>query len=130
MGRGRGRRRGKKESKTIDDSTNGEDEKLPTRQRGRPQKQVNNGVEEEDEFEKIEDDAKSLVFSKLAKNQAATENGNKRKVNESMESFKEENDNGTETYGADSIKYVGSRELGSRRKNKPRRAAEVGVECV
>ncbi|XP_073306751.1 uncharacterized protein [Primulina huaijiensis] len=134
MGRGRGK--GKKQSvfATTDDNKSGEDEKLAMRRRGRQQIQVNDSVQEEDEFGKIEEDAKRLVFNKLAKHQDATENGKKRKrpsqVKDIMEPFKEENCNGTETNGTDSIKSVGYRPIGSRRKNKPRRAAEVGVECL
>ncbi|XP_073155615.1 uncharacterized protein [Henckelia pumila] len=138
MGRGRGKGKGKKQSvfAITDDNRSGEDEKMPMRRRGRPQKPVNDGYEEVAEVEKIEEDAKLLVFNKPAKHQAAKENVKKRKrpsqVKETMESsFKDENGNGTETNGADSIKSsVGYRQLGSRRKNKPRRAAEVGVECL
>lgn len=134
MGRGRGK--GKKQSvfATTEDNKSGEDEKSAMMRRGRPQKQVNDSFQEEDEFEKIEEDAKCLVFNKLANHQAATENGKKRKrpsqVKDTMEPFKEENGDGTKNNDTDSIKSVGYRQLGSRRKNKPRRAAEVGVECL
>nr|GMD39748.1 neurofilament medium polypeptide-like [Ipomoea batatas] len=61
-------------------------------------------------------------MSKDIKNQAS-ENGKKRKrpsqVKENGDLVKEENGLGSKT----------SSETGSRRKNKPRRAAEVGVEC-
>nr|GMC84347.1 neurofilament medium polypeptide-like [Ipomoea batatas] len=50
-------------------------------------------------------------------------------VKENGESVKEENGVGTKTNSKDLIKSVGFRQNGSRRKSKPRRAAEVGVEC-
>ena len=138
MGRGRGN--GKKQTviATRDDPGSGEDEKIPAyKRRGRPQKPVKDDVEEEEEAEKvaIEEDGeneKGPITSKDAKNQATTENGRKRKrslqTKENSDSVKEEN--GTETKSNNNdLKSVGFRQNGSRRKNKPRRAAEAGVEC-
>uniref|UniRef100_F6HLK3 Uncharacterized protein n=1 Tax=Vitis vinifera TaxID=29760 RepID=F6HLK3_VITVI len=138
MGRGRGK--GKKQTviATRDDPGSGEDEKIPAyKRRGRPQKPVKDDVEEEEEAEKvaIEEDGeneKGPITSKDAKNQATTENGRKRKrslqTKENSDSVKEEN--GTETKSNNNdLKSVGFRQNGSRRKNKPRRAAEAGVEC-
>ncbi|KAL2228265.1 UNVERIFIED_CONTAM: hypothetical protein Sindi_1806200 [Sesamum indicum] len=139
MGRGRGK--GKKKSATAarDDTGSGEDEKLPIRRRGRPQKPMKDEIEEEDGVDKIEDedndveDNKSSVLSKSGKNQAVMENGRKRKrpsmTKDSTDSVTEENGMGTKTNASVLIKSVGYRQNGSRRKNKPRRAAEVGVEC-
>ncbi|KAL2225893.1 uncharacterized protein LOC105159695 isoform X2 [Sesamum indicum] len=139
MGRGRGKGKKQPALAARDDTGSGEDEKLPVRRRGRPQKPLKDDIEEEDEVVNIieEDDAieetKGSVLSKSTKNQAATENGRKRKrpsqVKESVDSLKEENGVGTKTSATDLIKSVGYRQNGSRRKNKPRRAAEVGVEC-
>ncbi|PIN20008.1 hypothetical protein CDL12_07333 [Handroanthus impetiginosus] len=139
MGRGRGK--GKKQSAVAarDDNGSGEDEKLPVRRRGRPQKPLKDEIEEEFEVEKIEDededldDTKNIVLSKSTKNQVAPENGRKRKrpsqIKESADSVKEQNGIGTKANATVLIKSVGYRQNGSRRKNKPRRAAEVGVEC-
>ncbi|KAL2480556.1 hypothetical protein Adt_33522 [Abeliophyllum distichum] len=140
MGRVRGK--GKKQSVVAagDDAGIGEDEKIPIRRRGRPQKPLKDEIEEEEKAEKIEqekneDDEKTLssVLSKSSKAQAATENGRKRKrpsqIKDHADSVKEENGVGTNTNTTDLIKSVGFRQNGSRRKNKPRRAAEVGVEC-
>ncbi|XP_011078844.1 uncharacterized protein LOC105162505 [Sesamum indicum] len=139
MGRGRGK--GKKKSATAarDDTGSGEDEKLPIRRRGRPQKPMKGEIEEEDGVDKIEDedndveDNKSSVLSKSGKNQSVMENGRKRKrpsmTKDSTDSVPEENGMGTKTNASVLIKSVGYRQNGSRRKNKPRRAAEVGVEC-
>ncbi|KAG8371870.1 hypothetical protein BUALT_Bualt12G0007900 [Buddleja alternifolia] len=130
MGRGRGK--GKKQSAIAarDDNGSGEDEKLPVRRRGRPQKPLKDDIDEVDEIEKIDeedvDEEDSKVLSK-----STNENGRKRKkpsqVKENGDSAIEEN--GTKTNSTALIKSVGYRQNGSRRKNKPRRAAEVGVEC-
>ncbi|XP_022873913.1 uncharacterized protein LOC111392749 isoform X2 [Olea europaea var. sylvestris] len=139
MGRGRGK--GKKQSAIAarDDVGSGEDEKIPSRRRGRPQKPLKDEFEEEDEVKKIEEeeengqDSKSSGLNRSTKNLAATEKGRKRirpsQVNENADLVKEENGVGIKTNASDLIKSVGFRPNRSRRKNKPRRAAEVGVEC-
>ncbi|CAI9097405.1 OLC1v1033825C1 [Oldenlandia corymbosa var. corymbosa] len=135
MGRGRGK--GKKlNAAAREDAGSGEEEKLPVRRRGRPQKPLKDDLEEEEDVEKIEEEddsesAKSSVLNKEGKSQAGPDNGRKRKrpssqVKESLDSVKEENGNKNNT---DAMKTTGFRQNGSRRKNKPRRAAEVGVEC-
>ncbi|KAL3841211.1 hypothetical protein ACJIZ3_025802 [Penstemon smallii] len=116
MGRGRGK--GKKQSLT--DTGSGEDEKLPVRRRGRPQKLLKDDTEGEDEIEKIEE------LDESNNNQSATENGTKRKRKENEDLVKDEI---AKTNSTEAIKSIGYRQIGSRRKNKPRRAAEVGVEC-
>lgn len=136
MGRGRGK--GKKLTVTNhEDGGSGEEEKIPAqKRRGRPQKPLKDEIDEE-EVEKIEEEdsenAKSGTPSKEIKSPAATENGKKRKrnshVKEKADSVKEENGNGTRSSTDDSIKSNGFRLNGSRRKSKPRRAAEAGVEC-
>ncbi|KAL6539855.1 hypothetical protein OROHE_011626 [Orobanche hederae] len=143
MGRGRGK--GKKQSANArEDNASGEDEKLPLKRRGRPQKPMRDEIEddvvemleEDDEEEEVYGDgenAKSPKTNRNSKNEAATENGKKRKMplqmKESEDLVKEENGLGSKTNGNVLIKNVGYRPTGSRRKNKPRRAAEVGVEC-
>lgn len=137
MGRGRGK--GKKQS-VREDLGSGEEEKMPpVRRRGRPQKPLKDEIEEEeDEVEKVagdEEDGENLKSTKSSKDisNQDVENGKKRKrpsqVKENGESVKEENGVGTKTNSKDLIKSVGFRQNGSRRKSKPRRAAEVGVEC-
>ncbi|CAI9787564.1 unnamed protein product [Fraxinus pennsylvanica] len=138
MGRGRGK--GKKQSVIAarDDTGSGEDEKILSRRRGRPQKPLKDEIEEADEVEKIENeenvqDSNSPVLNRSTKNQVATEKGRKRlrpsQVKENADLLKEENGLGIKTNASDLIKSVGFRPSRSRRKNKPRRAAEVGVEC-
>ncbi|XP_022873908.1 uncharacterized protein LOC111392748 isoform X1 [Olea europaea var. sylvestris] len=137
----RGRGKGKKQSAIAarDDVGSGEDEKIPSRRRGRPQKPLKDEFEEEDEVKKIEEeeengqDSKSSALNRSTKNLAAAEKGRKRirpsQVNENADLVKEENGVGIKTNAPDLIKSVGFRPNRSRRKNKPRRAAEVGVEC-
>lgn len=78
-------------------------------------------------------DKKSSTSNNDVKNLAAPENGKKRKrssqVKENPDSVKEENSSGMKNGADNFVKSVGFRQNGSRRKNKPRRAAEVGVEC-
>ncbi|KAK2976126.1 hypothetical protein RJ640_010661 [Escallonia rubra] len=134
MGRGRGK--GKKQTliASREDNGSGEEEKIPIKRRGRPQKTLKDEIEEE-EAEKIEEEeekeggnTKSSGSNKAMKSEGAVENGRKRKrsseVNKNPESVKEENGVGTKTTNG-SIKSVGFRQNGSRRKNKPRRAAEL-----
>lgn len=140
MGRGRGK--GKKMAVIASHEDSGEEEKMPpVKRRGRPQKTLKDEVEEEeeetekiDEEEEEEEDGENLkisVSNKDGKPPISSENSRKRKrnsqVKENHDSVKVEN--GIKNSPSDSIKSVGFRQNGSRRKNKPRRAAEVGVEC-
>ncbi|KAK9274090.1 hypothetical protein L1049_018904 [Liquidambar formosana] len=136
MGRGRGK--GKKLTvSNHEDPGSGEEEKIPAqKRRGRPQKPLKDEIDEE-EVEKMEEEdrenANSVISSKEMKSPAAAENGKKRKrysqVKEKLDSVKEENGIGTRSSTDESTKSNGFRHNGSRRKSKPRRAAEAGVEC-
>lgn len=136
MGRGRGK--GKKLTvSNHDDAGSGEEEKIPAqKRRGRPQKPLKDDIDDE-EAEKIEEEdaenGKAGTPSKDVKSPTASENGKKRKrnlqVKEKPVSVKEENGNGTRSSTDDSTKSNGFRHNGSRRKSKPRRAAEAVVEC-
>ncbi|GMJ02307.1 hypothetical protein like AT3G57930 [Hibiscus trionum] len=138
MRRGRGKAKRQNVVSSLDDQGSGEDEKIPAyKRRGRPQKQMKDDIEE-DEVEKTEEDGediKGLVPAKEMENQAATENGRKRKrsmqAKENIDSIKKGNGVTLTTKSStdDSTKSVGYRQNGSRRKNKPRRAAEAVVEC-
>ncbi|XP_009757799.1 uncharacterized protein LOC107783451 [Nicotiana tabacum] len=137
MGRGRGK--AKKQS-VRDDIGSGEEEKIPVRRRGRPLKPLKDDgegklEENEGKLEEDEDDGentKGSVLNKDVKNQTAVSIGKKRKRTSQVKEadpVKVENGVVTKTNSNDLIKSVGFRQNGSRRKNKPRRAAEVGVEC-
>ncbi|KAL7134099.1 hypothetical protein ABFS83_11G004800 [Erythranthe nasuta] len=115
MGRGRGK--GKKQSAIAsrDENGSGEEDKLPVRRRGRPLKPMKDEIEydEEELEEKIDGEDENNVKKRKRPSQ----------VKEIADSVTEEDD------ASVTIKSVGFRQNGSRRKNKPRRAAEVGVEC-
>lgn len=133
MGRGRGK--GKKQSVLASrEDGSGEEEKVPAKRRGRPTKVRKDEIEEEEEVEKIEDSKNADTKSSVTK--ATIENDRKRKrpsqLKGSHDLLDEENVNGVgvKANGNSAAKtVVGFRQNGSRRKNKPRRAAEVGVEC-
>ncbi|KAK6941905.1 hypothetical protein RJ641_027282 [Dillenia turbinata] len=138
-----GRGGGKAKKQTLagnEDHRSGGEEKVPAyRRRGRPQKPLKDEIEEEEneEMEKVEEEdgeiLKSTVTSKDTKSQAVKETGGKRKrssqVKEGSDSVKEENGLSNKSSTDDSTKSIGCRQNGSRRKSKPRRAAEAGVEC-
>ncbi|GMY14130.1 hypothetical protein FCV25MIE_09369 [Fagus crenata] len=140
MGRGRGKGKKQPAIASHEDPGSGEEEKIPAyRRRGRPQKPLKDEIEVEEEEEKAEkieedgEDAKGNISRKDMKNRNTIENGRKRKrsaqVKENISSVKVENGIGTKSSPDDPTKSVGFRQNGSRRKNKPRRAAEAGVEC-
>ncbi|KAL5059442.1 hypothetical protein RYX36_031046 [Vicia faba] len=138
MGRGRGK--GKKQSAIVEDLVSDEEDKVPAhRKRGRPIKPVTDENEEVVEVtEKIENGEEN-VNGNLSNNDLKTEvitvNKKKRKrsssqVKEKIEPMKEENGiRAKSSSPADSVKSTGFRQNGSRRKSKPRRAAEAGVDC-
>ncbi|OVA07302.1 hypothetical protein BVC80_1603g1 [Macleaya cordata] len=135
MGRGRGK--GKKLTVVTnnEDPGSGAEESLPAyKKRGRPQKPLKDEIDG-DEIGKIEEEdvekAKSAISNKETKNPVVVENGKKRKRNlkENSDSVKEENSVVTRSSTDNSNKSNGFRQNGSRRKSKPRRAAEAGVEC-
>ncbi|OAY84341.1 uncharacterized protein LOC109711881 [Ananas comosus] len=130
MGRGRGK--GKKPStvRNHEDPGSGGEEVLPTyKRRGRPQKPLKEDIDEEEggkvEKEEVEEGDDVKPTSLIKENKNSVENGKKRKrnlqVKESSDSVIEEDNS--------SLKSNGFRQNGSRRKSKPRRAAEAGVEC-
>ena len=138
MGRGRGK--GKKLTiSNEEDPISREDEKVPKqKRRGRPQKLFKDDFDEEEIEEILEEDAcggdnvKNVVSSKEMKNLNTTKHGRKRKRNlqEKIEPIDEKSNvvvNGSNT--DELTKCNGFRHNGSRRKSKPRRAAEAGVQC-
>ncbi|KAK4762166.1 hypothetical protein SAY87_030050 [Trapa incisa] len=134
MGRVRGK--GKKQVVTArEDRGSGEEKKILThRKRGRPHKIVKGYTE--DDADKVEENGealKDLPSTKDANSEVATDDGRKRirhvLAKEIIDSVKEENSIGAKMAVNEEVKVVGFRQIGSRRKNKPRRAAEVGVEC-
>lgn len=139
MGRGRGK--GKKPivvtSREDTGSGSGEEEKLPAyRRRGRLQKPLKDDVKEDREAEKIEEDGDNpngSISIKGTETVVASTNGRKRKRSTQAKDVIaiEKHENGIELKSSadDTEKSVGFRQNGSRRKNKPRRAAEAGIVC-
>lgn len=137
MGRGRGKAK-KFSAANHDDTGSGEEEKIPVqKRRGRPQKPLKDDIEEE-ESDKDSGSTKNGVSSssKEAKSSVTTENGKRRKRNSQgkdnvvVDAVKTENGVGSRSSTDDSTtKSNGFRHNGSRRKSKPRRAAEAGVAC-
>ncbi|KAK1428821.1 hypothetical protein QVD17_17661 [Tagetes erecta] len=113
MGKGKGKA---KKSSIIAhrEDRSGEEEKLPAKRRGRPTK-----AHKEEDNEKSNEKTNINLENKRMKPSLETE--------ESMDTLKDENGVVPETKGLELTKSVGFRHNGSRRKNKPRRAAEVGV---
>ncbi|KAL4587537.1 hypothetical protein LXL04_000408 [Taraxacum kok-saghyz] len=116
MGRGRGK--AKKNSIMAREDGSGEEEKMPAKRRGRPTKQAQK--EEEEESEKMD------YENKETKGESLLENGNNKRKKQSLEGDEIIKD---DTNGDVLTKAVGFRQNGSRRKNKPHRAAEVGVSA-
>ncbi|KAK9069213.1 hypothetical protein SSX86_013329 [Deinandra increscens subsp. villosa] len=118
MGKVRGKAKRSSIITNIEDGSGGE-ERLPVRRRGRPTKGHK-------EAEKISEKNDTKLESQLD-----TENKRKRSSletdEESLEMLDDENVVRPETNGLGLTKAIGFRHNGSRRKNKPRRAAEVGV---
>ncbi|KAL5211492.1 hypothetical protein ABZP36_022339 [Zizania latifolia] len=139
MGRGRGR--GKKLTivRSHEDKGSSGEEVMPARKRrGRPQKRfadkieqtdVENFVENADGEEGDGDDVK-LKASSLEKNTTAAA-GNKRgrQLKDASNLVLEESNSSIRSSSDESTRTNGFRQIGSRRKSKPRRAAEAGLEC-
>lgn len=133
------RGKGKKQNivATSEDMGSGVEEKVPVRRRGRPLKISKNENQVNNEAEKVEEEEESektngVLSDQSIKPQMNMENGRKRRpsrIKESHEMIEDQTGAETKNNSTDSIKSVGFRQIGSRRKNKPRRAAEVGVEC-
>lgn len=112
-----GKNKGKAKKSSIiahREDRSGEEEKLPVKRRGRPTK-----AHKEEESEKSNEKTSINHENKRMKPSSETE--------ESLDTLKDENGVASETKGLELTKSVGFRHNGSRRKNKPRRAAEVGV---
>lgn len=136
MGRGRGK--GKKLTVTShEDAGSGEEEKIPAqKRRGRPQKPLKDEIDDDEIGKLEEEESENKSTGGLSKDSvviAALENGRKRKRNspakEKSSPMKEENVVEATLVADVATKPTGFRHIGSRRKSKPRRAAEVGVEC-
>lgn len=115
MGRGKGKAK-KSSAIAHREDRSGEEENKPAKKRGRPTK-----AQKEEEIERIDEKTDAKLENKRKNPSSETE--------ESLDMLKDENSVGTETNEPELTKPAGFRHNGSRRKNKPRRAAEVGVSA-
>ncbi|KAK7259501.1 hypothetical protein RIF29_25109 [Crotalaria pallida] len=137
MGRGKGKGKNQSVIAKREDHGSGEEEKVPTfRRRGRPLKPLTDEIEEVEVIQKTEKDEENVngnVSSNELKTQVTTVNKRKRKrsvqVKEKIDPVKEDISIRAKLSPDDSVKSAGFRQNGSRRKSKPRRAAEAGVDC-
>ncbi|KAF5819912.1 hypothetical protein HanRHA438_Chr02g0094381 [Helianthus annuus] len=116
MGRGRGK--GKKLSLTYN---NGDPANEEDKQKGRLEKPLMN--EDDEDIEKIEENDDDIDDE----NASSNVNGNNKRKRDKVGKKKGDLVKEESASGAGS---KGFRHVGSRRKNKPHRAAEVGVECT
>lgn len=138
MGRGRGK--GKKAATGSDEAGSGPEEVIPTqKRRGRPQKPLKDETDEEEEDEsvkpeveleqkensesgKVEADPKPTLVTSTKKAEEIAKKKQKKQA-QMKEETKSEAQTGAEVVG----RANGFRHSGSRRKSKPRRAAEAGI---
>ncbi|KAG7570139.1 hypothetical protein ISN45_Aa04g027730 [Arabidopsis thaliana x Arabidopsis arenosa] len=134
----RGRGKGKKQSaSTREDRGSGDEEKIPAyRRRGRPQKPMKDDFEEEEEedeemVEKMEEEDEEIDDGSVTSKDLKKEKKRKMSNGSNMDLNEEENGLGSKSCTDDSTRStsIGFRPNGSRRKSKPRRAAEAVVEC-
>ncbi|OEL12515.1 hypothetical protein BAE44_0026466 [Dichanthelium oligosanthes] len=131
MGRGRGR--GKKLTivRSHEDKGSSGEEVVPARKRrGRPQKRFANKIDQTDVenfVEKVDGDEEEVDDAKLKNITAGNKRG--RPLKEGSNLVLEENNSSVRSSSDESTRTNGFRQIGSRRKNKPRRAAEAGLEC-
>jgi hypothetical protein len=133
MGRGRGR--GKKLTlvrRHEEKGSSGEEVVPERKRRGRPQKRFAEKIDQtdiENSVEKVDVDEEQLDAAKLNNGTAAVGNKRGRPLKEGSNIVVEENNSSIRSSSDESTRTNGFRQNGSRRKNKPRRAAEAGLEC-
>ncbi|CAL9236576.1 unnamed protein product, partial [Arabidopsis halleri] len=135
----RGRGKGKKQSaSTREDRGSGDEEKIPAyRRRGRPQKPMKDDFEEEEEedeeemVEKMEEEDEEIDDGSVTSKDLKKEKKRKMSNGSTTDLNEEDNGLGSKSCTDDSTRStsIGFRPNGSRRKSKPRRAAEAVVEC-
>ncbi|XP_062222198.1 uncharacterized protein LOC133921373 [Phragmites australis] len=133
MGRGRGRGRKPTVDRSHEDKGSSGEEVVPARKRrGRPQKRFADKIDQTDVenfVEKVDGDEEEVDDPKLKNNTAAAGNKRGRPLKEGSNLVLEENNSSVRSSSEESARTNGFRQIGSRRKNKPRRASEAGLEC-
>jgi len=133
MGRGRGR--GKKLTivRSHEDKGSSGEEVVPARKRrGRPLKRFADKIDQTDVenfVEKVDGDGEEVDDVKLKNSTSSVGNKRGRPLKEGSNLVLEENNSSIRSSSDESTRTNGFRQIGSRRKSKPRRAAEAGLEC-
>lgn len=133
MGRGRGRGKKLTTVRSHEDKGSSGEEIVPARKRrGRPQKRFADKIDQvdvENFVEKVEVDEEEVDDVKTKNSTAAGGNKRGRPLKEGSNIVVEDNSSVLRSSSDESTRTNGFRQIGSRRKNKPRRAAEAGLEC-
>ncbi|KAL6911376.1 hypothetical protein ACP4OV_000181 [Aristida adscensionis] len=133
MGRGRGRGRKPIIVRSHEDKGSSGEEIAPARKRrGRPQKRFANKIDQTDGenfVEKVDGGEEDVDDAKLTNNTAAAGSKRGRQLKDSSNLVLEDTNSSVRSSSDESTRTNGFRQIGSRRKSKPRRAAEAGVEC-
>ena len=132
MGRGRGRGKKLTTVRSHEDKGSSGEEVVPAKKRrGRPQKHFANKIDQADVenfVEKVDGD-QEVDDAKLKNSAAAGGNKRGRPLKEGSNIVIEDSNSIVRSSSDESTRTNGFRQIGSRRKNKPRRAAEAGLEC-
>ena len=133
MGRGRGRGKKLTTVRSHEDKGSSGEEVVPAKKRrGRPQKRFANKIDQADVenfVEKVDGDQEEVDDAKLKNSAAAGGNKRGRPLKEGSNIVIEDSNSIVRSSSDESTRTNGFRQIGSRRKNKPRRAAEAGLEC-
>ncbi|CAL9172218.1 unnamed protein product [Musa hybrid cultivar] len=137
MGRGKGKGKKLTLATSNEDRGSGDEEAIPAyKRRGRPQRPLKDDIDEDvtEKIEDGEDDAKHTSAPSKDPKVSTVVNGKKRKrhgkAKDNPALILEENFGAASKSKNDDVTGCnGFRHTGSRRKSKPRRAAEAGVEC-
>ena len=132
MGRGRGRGKKLTTVRSHEDKGSSGEEVVPAKKRrGRPQKRFANKIDQADVenfVEKVDGD-QEVDDAKLKNSAAAGGNKRGRPLKEGSNIVIEDSNSIVRSSSDESTRTNGFRQIGSRRKNKPQRAAEAGLEC-
>jgi len=133
MGRGRGRGKKLTTVRSHEDKGSSGEEVVPAKKRrGRPQKHFANKIDQADVenfVEKVDGDQEEVDDAKLKNSAAAGGNKRGRPLKEGSNIVIEDSNSIVRSSSDESTRTNGFRQIGSRRKNKPQRAAEAGLEC-
>jgi hypothetical protein len=133
MGRGRGRGKKLTTVRSHEDKGSSGEEVVPAKKRrGRPQKRFASKIDQADVenfVEQVDADQEEADDAKLKNSAAAGGTKRGRPLKEGSNIAVEDTNSTVRLSSDESTRTNGFRQIGSRRKNKPRRASEAGLEC-